>query len=86
MNRLEKKARKDLRLYLFIFIFGGWNFYYLITHFDEISIFDTPRARIIMLSVVAIIGIWVAIGQFVMKKRILRGLDERERLIYEKQR
>lgn len=84
MNQLEKKARKDLRLYLFIFVAGGWNFYYLITHFDRISVLATSRARIIMLSAVVVIGIWVAVGQFFMKKRTLRGLDERQRLIYER--
>lgn len=84
MNRLEKKARKDLVLYMFIFVFGMWNFYYLITHYDRIDILNTSRARGIILSVAIIIGIWVAVGQLVMKKRILKGLDERERLIYEK--
>jgi hypothetical protein len=36
-----------------------------------------------MLSVAIIVGIGVTIGQFVMKKRILFGLDERQRQIYE---
>jgi MFS family permease len=83
-KRLEVKAWKDLGMYFYSLIVGGVSFYYLITHFDEMSILSTPPAKTIMLSVTIVIGIWVAVGPFIMKKRLLEGLDERERLIYEK--
>ena len=84
MNRLKKKAWKDLGIYFYSLVVGGVSFFYLITHFDEMGILNTLPAKIIMLSVIIVIGIWVAVGPFVMKKRLLKGLDERERLIYEK--
>ncbi len=40
--------------------------------------------RLVLLLPVIILGAWVAIGPYVRKKRLLLGLDERERLIYEK--
>lgn len=83
MNRLQKKAWKDLGIYLYSLIVGGVAFYYLIAHFDEIGVLTTFTARILMLSLAIVTGIWVAVGQFVMKRRVLRGLDEREKLIYE---
>lgn len=84
MNRLKKKAWKDLGIYFYSLVVGGFSFFYLITHFDEMGVLNTLPAKIIMLSVITILGMWVAVGPFVMKKRLLKGLDERERLIYEK--
>jgi len=86
MTRLKKKAWKDLILYSYCSIVGGIAFFYLIHHFDETSISRVYSARLIILSAVIVVGVWVAVGQFVMKKRILKGLDERECLIYENAR
>ena len=83
-KRLEVKAWKDLGVYFYSLIIGSISLFYLITHFDEMHILNTLPAKVIMLSVIILIGIWVAVGPFVMKKRLLKGLDERERLIYEK--
>ncbi|MHC5083309.1 MAG: hypothetical protein ACYTET_05140, partial [Planctomycetota bacterium] len=66
------------------FIVGGLSFYYLIVHSDKISGFNSLAWRIIMVLLAIAVGIWVAVGQFVMKKRILNGLDERQRQIYQK--
>ena len=83
-KRLEVKAWKDLGIYLYSLIVGGVSFYYLIAHSDKMRILNTSPAKIIMLSATIVVGIWVAVGPFIMKKRLLKGLDERERLIYEK--
>lgn len=83
-NNLKRKAWKDLWIRLYSLVVGGISFYYLIVHSDKMAILESLPARFIMLSGAIIVGIWVAVGQFVMKKRILFGLDERQRLIYEK--
>ncbi|MHC4987826.1 MAG: hypothetical protein ACYTFX_04935 [Planctomycetota bacterium] len=83
-NNLKRKAWKDLGMYFYSLIAGGLGFYLLIQKDGHISLFSTLTARIIALSAVIIVGIWVAVGQFVMKERNLKGFDERERLIYEK--
>lgn len=83
-TNLKRKAWKDLSVRFYSLIVGGVSFYYLFVYSDKIYTLDSLAGRIIMLSVVIIIGIWVAVGQFCMKKRILFGLDERQRLIYEK--
>ena len=83
-KRLEVKAWKDLGVYFYSLIAGGLGFYLLIQKDGQISLFSTLSSRIIALSVVIIVGIWVAVGPFIMRKRLMEGLDERERLIYEK--
>ena len=72
MNRLKKKAWKDLGMCLYSLIVGGISFFYLITHFDKMSLLNILPAKIIMLSVIIVIGIWVAVGPFIMKKRLLK--------------
>ena len=83
-NNLKRRAWKDLGIRLYSLIIGGISFYYLIVHSDKMMILDSLLARFILLSAAIIVGIWIPVGQFVMKKRILFGLDERQRLIYEK--
>ena len=84
MNRLKRKAWIDLIVYLYSLIVGGVSFFFIIRHFDETSVLSTFHGRIILLFVAIILGIWVSVGQFIMKRRNLKGLDEREHLIYEK--
>lgn len=83
-NNLKRKAWKDLGIRFYSLIVGGISFYCLIVHSDKMTLLDSFPARFIMLSLAIIVGIWVAVGQFVMKKRVLFGLDERQRLIYER--
>ena len=76
-KRLEVKAWKDLGMYFYSLIVGAVSFYFLIQ--------KGGNERNLLIVVLALVmGIWVSIGQFVMKKRMLKGLDERERLIHEK--
>ncbi|MCE5186008.1 MAG: hypothetical protein LLF76_07785 [Planctomycetaceae bacterium] len=82
-NNLKRKAWKDLAIRLCSLIVGGLSFYFLIIHSDS-DIFEAVIARVIMVAGAIIVGVWVAVGQFVMKKRILNGLDERQRVMYEK--
>jgi len=81
MNRLKRKAWIDFIVYLYSLIVGGVCFFILIRHSDEISALSV---RIVFLLVTIILGIWVSVGQLIMKRRNLKGLDEREFLIYEK--
>lgn len=76
-KRLEVKAWKDLGMYFYSLIVGAVSFYFLIQKGG-----NERNLLIVMLAVV--MGIWIPIGQFVMKKRMLKGLDERERLIHER--
>jgi len=82
-NNLKQKAWKDLVVRIFSLVIGAISFYYLIRHSHEIHILNTLPGRVFMLTAVIIIGMWMTAGQFVMKKRRLFGLDERERIIYE---
>ena len=82
-KRLEVKAWKDLGMCFYSLIVGGVSFYFLVQHDEEISVLSPP-VKIAVLSVVIAVGIWVAVGPFIMKKRLMEGLDERERRIYEK--
>ena len=76
-KRLEVKAWKDLGTYSYGLIVAAVSIYIIMQKSDSQRSFSMIVAAII-------IGIWIPIGQLVMKKRILRGLDERERLIHER--
>ena len=74
-NRLQKKARKDLTTGLFGAIVGLIGIHLMVKH----------NARGIGFVIFAVlIGIWCAVGQLIQKKRILRGMDEREKFLYER--
>lgn len=76
-KRLEVKAWKDLGMYFYSLIFGAICFYSLIQ--------KGGNERNMLIFVLAIvIGFWIPIGQFVMRHKISKGLDERERLIHER--
>lgn len=83
MSRLKRKAYKDLIVCLYALTVGGVSFIFLIRHFDETSVLRTFHGRIMFLLAAVVLGIWVSVGQFIMKRRNLKGLDERELLIYE---
>ena len=68
---------------IFSLVIGAISFYYLIRHSHDIHILNTLHGRVFMVTAVIIIGMWMTAGQFVMKKRRVFGLDERERMIYE---
>lgn len=76
-KRLEVKAWKDLGMYFYCLMVGVVSFYFLLQKGG-----NERNMLIVVLAVV--MGIWIPIGQFVMKKKILKGLDERERLIHER--
>ena len=76
-KRLEVKAWKDLGTYAYGLIVAAVSIYILVQKSEN-------QRNIPMIVVAIIIGVWIPIGQFVMKKRLLKGLDERERLIHEK--
>ena len=74
-NRLQKKAWKDLAIGLFSAIVGLIGIHLMVKH----------NARGIGFVIFAVlIGIWLAVGQLIQKKRILRGMDEREKFLYER--
>jgi hypothetical protein len=74
-NRLQAKAWKDLGMYFYCLVVGAISFHFLT---------KTNERNLLIVVLAIVLGVWVAVGQFVQKKRILRGLDERERLIHEK--
>ncbi|MEN8127107.1 MAG: hypothetical protein ABFR90_04790 [Planctomycetota bacterium] len=74
---MEVKAWKDLGTYCYGLIVAAISIYMLIQK-------SGSQRNFAMIVAAIIIGIWIPIGQLVMKKRILRGLDERERLIHER--
>lgn len=76
-KRLEVKAWKDLGTYAYGLIVAAVSIYMLIQKSDN-------QRNIAMIVVAVIIGIWIPVGQLVMKKRLLKGLDEREQLIHER--
>jgi len=76
-KRLEVKAWKDLGTYAYGLIVATVSIYMLMQKSDN-------QRNFAMIVIAIIIGIWIPVGQLVMKKRILRGLDERERLIHER--
>ena len=76
-RRLEVKAWKDLGMYFYSLIVGIVSFCIIIQKGGE-------ERNLLMVVLAIAIGLWMPIGQFVMKKRILQGLDERERLIHER--
>ena len=80
MNKLQKKAWKDLIVCIYALIVGGIGFFYLILHCDGKSL----PGRIIFLSVAIVIGIWVAVGQLVMKKKSMKSffMNRELRTIY----
>ena len=84
MNRLKRKAWEDLLMCLYSFIVGGVSFFFLILYSDKTSVLTTFHGRITFLFIAITLGIWVSVGQFIMKRRNLKGLDERELFIYEK--
>ena len=85
MNRLQKKAWRDLGLCLWGVVVGCVVFFYLIHNADKMTTFlENPNVRLLLLLFIVAIGVWVSIGPFMMKKRLLKGLDEREQLIYQK--
>lgn len=71
-NRLQKKAWKDLAIGLFG---GPISIYFMVKT-------DVRGIGFVILAV--LIGIWIAVGQLIQKKRILRGMDEREKFLYER--
>ena len=83
MSGLKKKARKSLITNLCALFFAGFGLLHLVRHHDEVSILNDFPKRMIVASVLILFGICVAVGRFVFKKRLLRGLDERECVIYE---
>lgn len=76
-KRLEVKAWKDLGTYTYGLVVAAISIYLLMQK-------DDSQRNFAMVFTAIIIGIWIPIGQLVMKKRNLRGLDERERLIHER--
>jgi hypothetical protein len=75
-NRLQKKAWKDLAIGIFWAIAM---FFYFIP-----LLVKTNAGGIIFVIFAVLIGIWCAVGQLIQKKRILRGMDEREKFLYER--
>jgi|GEM_PF-6171223 len=86
MNRLQKKAWRDLGLCLCGVVVGCVVFFYLIHNADKMktAFLEHPNVRLLVLLFIVAIGVWMSIGPFIMKKRLLKGLDEREQLIYQK--
>ena len=76
-KRLEVKAWKDLGTNCYGVIVAAISIYMLIQKGDG-------HKNFAMIIAAVIIGIWIPVGQLVMKKRNLQGLDERERLIHER--
>jgi hypothetical protein len=76
-KRLEVKAWKDLGAYSYGLIVAAVSIYIIMQKSDS-------QRNFAMIITAVIIGFWIPIGQLVMKKRNLRGLDERERLIHER--
>ena len=81
-NYLQKKAWTDLVRFCFGFIVGGISILYLIHNAEKRMNPVNPNILLVMLVPIIVLGAWVAIGPYIQKKRILNGLDERERLIY----
>lgn len=74
-NRLQKKAWKDLAIGIFSAIGGLIGIHLMV---------KTNARGIVFVIFAVLIGIWVAVGQLIQKKRILRGMDEREKFLYER--
>lgn len=76
-KRLEVKAWKDLGTHAYGLIVAAVSIYILMQK-------SNSQRNFAMIIVAVIIGIWIPVGQLIMKKRLLKGLDERERLIHER--
>lgn len=76
-KRLEVKAWKDLGTHAYGLIVAAVSIYVIMQK-------SNSQRNYAMIIAAVIIGIWIPVGQLVMKKRLLKGLDERERLIHEK--
>jgi archaellum biogenesis protein FlaJ (TadC family) len=76
-RRLEVKAWKDLGVQVYGLIVAAVSIYMLMKKADS-------ERNFAMIIAAGIIGIWIPVGHLVMKKRLLKGLDERERLIHER--
>ncbi|MHC4950302.1 MAG: hypothetical protein ACYTEU_04855, partial [Planctomycetota bacterium] len=76
-KRLEVKAWKDLGTHAYGIIVAAVSIYIIMQK-------SNSQRNFAMIIAAVIIGIWIPVGQLVMKKRLLKGLDERERLIHER--
>ena len=83
-RHLQEKAWKDLTFSLAGLVIGGISLFRIIRNAEKIEFLMDFNVRVLILFLVISTGIWVTAGPFIRKKHILKGLDERERRIYEK--
>jgi MFS family permease len=76
-KRLEVMAWKDLGTQFYGWIVGVVSIYMIIQK-------DNSQRNLVVVALAIVIGVWIPVGQLIMKKRLLKGLDERERLICER--
>lgn len=88
MNRLQKEAWKGLRIGLFCIVLIPMLLYFYLT-FMGVVIPKTTHSKpagIIILTTTLATFIWIVALRFLNDKKILKELDERERLIYQNAR